>query len=302
MRRSTSLPRTPEYRGAESLSAPAAQFLDTSLRVATLAADVGTNPVYDTGWRSLPFPLVSEWQCGHAYHECAGGEPRVIAPGEAIILPAGVRHRTRNAGEGDAVVRWAHVRFSIFEATDLLNLLDIPPIIPPPAAQRLGEICQSLAEIGELPAQGWTLPAATRKKVYEMQLLAEIVSLAPPRPASYGILAGMQRLAPVLQYIEDHFTEPLRRATLADIVCLTPGYFDALFKQLLHITPQEYIKRLRIRRAQELLLHTDLTVAAIAASTGYNDPFHFSRQFHAACGAGPTHYRRQHKGSLATIG
>jgi transcriptional regulator GlxA family with amidase domain len=53
----------------------------------------------------------------------------------------------------------------------------------------------------------------------------------------------------------------------------------------------EYHKRLRSARARELLITTDATVADIAHSVGYDDPFYFSRQFRAINGTSPSEYR-----------
>ena len=44
----------------------------------------------------------------------------------------------------------------------------------------------------------------------------------------------------------------------------------------------EYVTRLRLRLAQELLLQTAESVTAVAARSGFQDPFHFSRQFRGA--------------------
>lgn len=46
-------------------------------------------------------------------------------------------------------------------------------------------------------------------------------------------------------------------------------------------------------RARELLAASDLTVAAVATIVGYNDPFHFSRQFRRQNGCSPSEYRHQ---------
>jgi len=102
----------------------------------------------------------------------------------------------------------------------------------------------------------------------------------------------------VLKYIDEHQREPLRRDELADVVNLSPRYFDAVFKQIMHLTPQDYIKRLRIQRAQELLLQTDDSIAEVALMVGYSDPFHFSRQFHALCGISLLGYRQHIRKSI----
>jgi AraC-like DNA-binding protein len=55
----------------------------------------------------------------------------------------------------------------------------------------------------------------------------------------------------------------------------------------------EYVKRLRMARARELLLTTDRSIADIAGEVGYPDQFYFSRQFRAVAGSSPRHFRRR---------
>jgi AraC-like DNA-binding protein len=278
-----------------TLSRLASQFFDASLRASLVDAGNVRLMVYDTGWRMLPYTLICQWHQGCAIHECEGAEAMMVQQGEAMVIPAGTFHRTSNYDNRNSIVRWTHMRFSIFEAIDLISLLEIPLIISPPASHRLGDICGALYEIVMSVSDGWMLPSLTKKKALEMEMLAEIAALAAPISTSIDHLGRVQHLSPVLQFIEDHLAEPLPRTTLADVIHLSPGYFDALFKRTMQMTPQEYIKRFRIRRAQELLIHTDLPVTAVAGNVGYNDPFHFSRQFRSVCGISPAGYRNQFK-------
>ena len=55
----------------------------------------------------------------------------------------------------------------------------------------------------------------------------------------------------------------------------------------------EYVKRLRIARACELLITTTMSVADIARAVGYPDPFYFSRQFRRVRDCSPTQFRER---------
>jgi len=283
----------------ESVSLP---LFESSLRVVLHEAFSSRVKRYDSGWRVLPFAMIAEFQQGAVQCERAGQASQTIDAGGAVVIPAGTAHRFIYPEGETTYTRYAHLRFLLAEAIDLLTLLELPPIISAPSSTQIGEICEELARMSGSLAATFSLPVLAERKALEMRLLAEIVTIAPLKPASYSFLNQVQRMAPILSYIETNLSAPLRRDDLAAIANYSPRYFDAVFKQAMDVTPQEYIKRLRMRRAQELLLQTNEAVAAIAARVGYRDAFHFTRQFHAVCGVSPRQYRNRVRMSLKDEG
>ncbi len=67
-----------------------------------------------------------------------------------------------------------------------------------------------------------------------------------------------------------------------------------LFKQYQNITPWEHIMRLKLNKAATLLLTSDLPVKTIARSIGFEDQYHFSRNFKKFYGYSPQKYRKIH--------
>ena len=74
--------------------------------------------------------------------------------------------------------------------------------------------------------------------------------------------------------------------------CLSMSRFAHLFTQCVGTPPGAYRNRLRIERAKELLLFTDLPVGEVGALVGFEDGSYFTRLFTAAVGQAPTRYRR----------
>ncbi len=68
-----------------------------------------------------------------------------------------------------------------------------------------------------------------------------------------------------------------------------------VFKSELNTTPVDYLTAYRIAQAKALLLETDLSVTAVARSTGYEDNLYFSRVFRKITGTTPTEYRNCNK-------
>lgn len=105
-------------------------------------------------------------------------------------------------------------------------------------------------------------------------------------------LSGNETLDRILQYIQEHYQEKLRLKDIADRFYLSPGYCSALFSKHLGKTFPEYLTELRVRLACRLLAETHLSIHEIAAQTGIDDSFYFSKVFKRAMGVTPGRYRK----------
>jgi transcriptional regulator GlxA family with amidase domain len=68
-----------------------------------------------------------------------------------------------------------------------------------------------------------------------------------------------------------------------------------LFKQNTGLTPNDYLQRLRIAKARELLTTTSQSVTEIAFAAGFASSQYFSRVFRKYTGQMPSEYRRRHR-------
>lgn len=64
-----------------------------------------------------------------------------------------------------------------------------------------------------------------------------------------------------------------------------------MFREYTGISPIKYMHKIRIEKAQSLLLTTNMPVKAIAYEMGYNDEYHFSRLFKKHTGLSPKNFR-----------
>jgi len=102
-----------------------------------------------------------------------------------------------------------------------------------------------------------------------------------------------QRLGPAIAYMDQHYLENPRLAHIATAAGLAPNYFHRRFTQTFKVTPYAYMRERRMNMARGLLLGTASSVQAIAARTGYDNPFHFSRAFRSHFGLSPVQMRRR---------
>ena len=74
------------------------------------------------------------------------------------------------------------------------------------------------------------------------------------------------------------------------------GFGRTLFfkkvKQLTGLTPNDYIRKIRLEKAAELLLTTNMTAAEIAYKVGFDDQYYFSKSFKRYFGQPPSQYRK----------
>ena len=81
-------------------------------------------------------------------------------------------------------------------------------------------------------------------------------------------------------------------STLGDLVNLSPSRFRHLFKEETGTSPAQYLKELRIRRAEKMLRTTFLSIKQILKQVGLTSNAHFVRDFRKIYGTTPTAYRR----------
>lgn len=120
-------------------------------------------------------------------------------------------------------------------------------------------------------------------------LLAWLIRKRREAPRETEVVVN--KVAEAIIYMSDHLEEPLRVSVLARMAGFSQAYFGELFKGQTGCAPRDYLHLLRIHRASQLLQSTELSIKAIASKVGYQDPFHFSRQFKAFQGVAPTQYR-----------
>jgi AraC-like DNA-binding protein len=106
------------------------------------------------------------------------------------------------------------------------------------------------------------------------------------------VLARRDRgLRGALDYVHQHYAEPLGLEKIARVAGFAPKYFSELFRRREKITFERYVLRLRIERAKHLLTGTDLNARRVAELSGLKTPQYLCRVFRRAAGSTPLEYR-----------
>ena len=100
-----------------------------------------------------------------------------------------------------------------------------------------------------------------------------------------------KKVALIEKYIAGHFDQNIKMKDLEAVSRLSTAQIERYFKKIFHITPSQYIQKIRIEAAMAML-ETGLSVTEISARCGYSDHSAFTRQFKALVGLVPSEFKK----------
>jgi transcriptional regulator GlxA family with amidase domain len=104
-------------------------------------------------------------------------------------------------------------------------------------------------------------------------------------PARVGV--RHPKLTNVIHMMEENIEEPISPSDLAKDVGMSTRQLERLFRRYLNRSPKRYYMGLRLQRARNLLLQTDMTVINVALACGFTSPSHFSKCYRNHFGRTP---------------
>lgn len=257
--------------------------------------------------RELPFPCERSFgfhvvSRGPVWlHVDAAATSLQLGSGDIVLMARGCHHRLTLMGrDGRALGESAQVLSAAYqlwnpplhpffaEVPDWLVLrLDERPHLGP-----VGVLVDLMT--GELQA-----PAAGSETVLHglldaafSYLLRELLARADCAPGFARALRSAQ-VSRALTVLHERLGEDWTLESLAREVGLSRTALAVKFREALGDTPMGYLRRLRMQRATQRLIDTDLSLQSIASEVGYQDAFGFSRVFKKTLGVSPRDYRRR---------
>ena len=89
------------------------------------------------------------------------------------------------------------------------------------------------------------------------------------------------KLSQVIQMMESNIEDPMSPADLAEEVGMSTRQLERLFRRYLNRSPKRYYMELRLQKARNLLMQTDMSVINVALACGFASPSHFSKCYRA---------------------
>jgi AraC-like DNA-binding protein/quercetin dioxygenase-like cupin family protein len=142
---------------------------------------------------------------------------------------------------------------------------------------------------------------------FEAAIRAKLIELIVYLSRAYTVTETIEaqallRVGHVIGALENDFSKDWKIPSLLKIAHMSRSHLMRVFRKATGQTPIEYLIRLRIQKAMELLRQTDLNITEIALTVGFNDSNYFSRQFLKTTGCTPSSFRLQTRSAYFAVG
>jgi len=97
-------------------------------------------------------------------------------------------------------------------------------------------------------------------------------------------------------YIKHNFDKPISFTEIANQYNFSQAYLTKMFKEQTGILPKKYLNDYRINHARKLLVDSNISIKDIALRVGFEDQFHFSKNFKNTVGVSPHQFRTNNRG------
>jgi AraC-like DNA-binding protein len=167
-----------------------------------------------------------------------------------------------------------------------------PAPVGPASPQRLTAAQQQLVDVlRQPPVFAAAQPLWYQCKVLEMALTFFMQSVEEQeQPASRQSRNAQERVEQVMFLLRQDLCEPPSLEELGKKIGCSPFYLSRTFSQVTGQTIPQFLRRLRMEKAAELLQSGEYNVTEAAMEVGYNSPSHFSQAFHETYGCCPGLY------------
>ena len=137
------------------------------------------------------------------------------------------------------------------------------------------------------------LGVSTAQKVLHMQQIDRLKPGSSVQPAPpFGAVSRNDRISRALLLMEQNLARAVPISKIASILDTSPRQLERLFKETVGCAPQAAYLQIRLKHAR-WMLNSDLSLASIAADTGFSDGAHFGKTFKAVYGISPSEERRR---------
>jgi AraC-like DNA-binding protein/quercetin dioxygenase-like cupin family protein len=156
--------------------------------------------------------------------------------------------------------------------------------------EQLGQLMKLIAEM-ESELRSKAAGARYVATAHFMRIVAFLSRAYSRMPV--GEQKPVSQISELLGYMERHYAEPLAIADLARVAGMSETSLYRTFRQIMGRSPIDYLIRLRVDRAAQLLRREALRIKEVSEAVGFTDSNYFSRQFHQVMGSSPREYQRQ---------
>ena len=223
------------------------------------------------------------------------GKEHALEPGDFVFLAPGADHKVSSASEDDSktMLLCGYCQFDAIENDGLLRALPRYVLIQRDELEKWPWLTRTLDHVSAEYMSNAPGSDLTVNKLTEV-LLVQLLRADFGRSGDHGIIAALQdkRLARALTAIHRRPGDNWTIESAAEEANMSRSGFARKFKALLDTSFFDYLTRLRMRNARELLATSNLPVAMIAEQVGYQSDLSFVKAFKKLHGKTPRAYRK----------
>jgi AraC-type DNA-binding domain-containing proteins len=209
----------------------------------------------------------------------------LVKKGDMIICNPGVHHG-KTIGQGEEIIE-LHVGLTNIALEDLpknhMISKDACPIICiTKYEQEIFKCCSDIFLEQEKCEPG----SEVMMKIHVMKLIVTFLKSIYPAEIhtkipdfSFETYDKATVVNTLVSFINDNYMKEITLDTISKNMYLSPAYISKVFKEEMGESPINYLIKVRLSKARELLTGTNLSVKAAAKSVGYDDAYHFSKLY-----------------------
>lgn len=245
----------------------------TYLKVMEYQHKNGENENYD----ELPRPNFSlAYLYSGTVRLTSAGSVVTASAGELIFIP--YRARYSSFWSGDETICFITLHFN-FAPTSYMRLFDYP-VQKISGHTALGETFRRLADPDGTPFS-------------RLADFYSVLSAVYPQMEKTPVSPMDERIKKAIAHLEEHMAETVTVEDLAKECYMSVSHFYSRFREETGLSPIAYRNRIRIDRAQHLLLDRENSVRAVSEALGFESTVYFRRIFKSTVGLSPKEYRDQ---------
>jgi AraC-like DNA-binding protein len=240
------------------------------------------------------------------------GQPHRLHEGDALIIKYGLYHETLPlASDSEIFVfhfdideKEVHMLFQMISNPVMKSEKDVPFSISKWVKEFIHEFGTVLVQHNALHSLSMNERLEKSVTLLRMQtrvldficILADYFIKDSEVRLPEKLTPSQIKLANEVAYqLETHANEKFQINDLAQKLGVHRSYLSNSFKQLYGISPREFLSKVKIRSAKQLLLNTDLTIEEIATKLDFSSSSHFSKFFLSSVGLSPIKFRNQQR-------
>ena len=218
--------------------------------------------------KARPYASFSYRVSGNSLFE-VGNKQLQSNPGDVLFLPADTPYRVEYLGGESIVIHFSECNY--FEAEAISSRQSAAMAL---RFQQLLEVWNGSRSVNQV-----------KSMIYD---ILERMSADQENAMEHTAFADC------VHYIDAHFCDPsLHIKTVCDVAFISASSLQRAFEEHFGISPKQYLNKLRMNRALELLMEQERSVKEIAFACGFLDEKYFSRAFKKKYGYPPSHFYKE---------